>query len=530
MKSRLFLPLVLMIASMSIWSCSSGSKSDEPEVIGVTPVKGEWVAAVDYIGALSKGGESWTFQWSATENPDMFGLASNQTAVVSIDNWRDEFAVYASGCKINGYYRVTAIEKFAGRTDEILYITLRIDRIGLYPEPEPALPTEEEYSLIAGTISINTGGAPIVSKEDYVTATISLSHDNSDWNIDEAKAGIRGRGNSTWLWYPKKSYRIKFDKKQSLLGLPKAKSWVLLAEYRDPTDLMNAYVFELGQLMGLPYTNHNRYVELVLNGEPQGLYHLTEQVQQNENRVNIDELGGYLIQLDADDGPDLAPDATDNFWSAHYRMPVCVKNPDEPSASTLEEVKASLGELEKAIASGNLSEIEKLLDVESMINFLIVQELIYNVELDAPRSMYMHKDIGGDKWHMGPLWDFDAGFDFDWSNMQTSHNYFSSYRELVMGTKPATHAGTSYRIPGFFSDLFKISGFVSRYKARWAEVKALHEQAWAKAYSYYEKNAQIWHADAQMWPIGKTPGAEITKMQTWLANRIIYLDTVVAGY
>jgi len=383
----------------------------------------------------------------------------------------------------------------------------------------------------AGQIVINTaGGAAITSKEDYVEATISMNHTYPDWNLDEVTAGIRGRGNSTWLWYPKKPYRIKFNKKQSLMGLPKAKSWVLLAEYRDPTNLMNAFVFELGNLMGLPFTNHNRYVELVLNGKSQGLYHLTEQVQQGDNRVNIDEAGGYLIQLDADDGPGLAPDATDNFWSAGYRMPVCVKNPDEPTPAILEEIKASLGELETAIAASNLAEVEKLLDVESMIDFLIIQELVYNVELDAPRSMYLHKDIGGDKWHMGPLWDFDAGFDFDWNNMTTSHNYFASYRELVLGTRPATHTGTQYRVPGFFSDMFKMSEFVTRYKARWAEVKELEPLAWENTVKFYTANSQLWYDDSKMWPTGKSYATEISSMNHWLDNRVKYLDTVVAGY
>ncbi len=514
----------------SLASCSS---SDEPEQSkgGITSVKGEWVSATDYIGTLQQVDGTWQFIWSDSENPGQFDLASNQTAEVTFYNWRDEFEEYASGCKITGYYRTTAIETFSGNDDEKLYITFQVTQMGPYPEPDPALPTDEEYSLIAGTLYVYTdGGASITSKDTYVNATISLTHDNEAWNLDQVTGGIRGRGNSTWLWYPKKPYRIKFDKKQSMMGLPKAKSWVLLAEYRDPTDLMNTYVFELGQLMGMPYTNHNRYVELILNGKTQGLYHLTEQVQQHEHRVNIDEESGYLIQLDTDDGPDLSPDATDNFWSEHYRMPVCVKNPDEPSATTLSEVKASLGKLEKLIAAGNFEAIEEELDVASMIDFLIVQELIYNVELDSPRSMYMHKDIDGDKWHMGPLWDFDAGFDFDWNNMTTSHNYFSSYRELVMGTKPATHAGTSYRIPGFFSDLFKISEFVSRYKSRWDEVKALHEQAWENSYRYYDTNASLWHDDVELWPIGKTPGSEINKMRTWLANRIEYLDTVIAGY
>lgn len=397
------------------------------------------------------------------------------------------------------------------------------------PEPsEPDPKFDDKY--YAGQIFINTENeAQITSKEDYVNATISMTHGNAEWCFSDAVAGIRGRGNSTWLWYPKKPYRVKFDKKQAMLGLDAAKSWVLLAEYRDPTDLMNAFVFELGTLMGLPYTNHNRYVSLTLNGKPQGLYHLTEQVQQNKVRVNVDETKGYLIQLDRDDGPELAPDATDNFWSSYYRMPVCVKNPDEPTVAMLDEIRTSLGELESAIAASDYDRVESLLDVASMIDFIMVQEIIYNVELDAPRSMYMHKDVGG-KWTMGPLWDFDAGFDFDWNNMQQSHDYFASYKELVLGTDPATHAGSQYRVPGFFSDLFKMKNFVSAYKQRWKEVRPMVDQAMTEAVKYYNANKELWASDIAQWPIGKNPEIQIGMMKSWLSNRMVYLDNIVASY
>lgn len=460
-------------------------------------------------------------RWSIlTTDYTLDGVKTNAEAILIITN-RDKLGYIEPG-QVEFTGKVTSSSRAVEMNIEVSSLT------PIYVEPEPE-PIDE--SLLAGRIVIETeGGAPIVSKEDYVKATFTVSHANEDWNIESVTGGIRSRGNSTWLWYPKKPYRIKFDKKQTVMGLAKAKSWVLLAEYRDPTSIMNAYVFELGNLLGLPYTNHNRYVELELNGEPQGLYHLTEQVQQNENRVNIDEKGGYLIQLDRDDGPELAPDATDNFWSAVYFMPVCVKNPDEPTPAILDEVKASLAELETAIASGNMNEVEKLLDVKSMIDFLIIQELIYNVELDAPRSMYMHKDIGNDTWHMGPLWDFDAGFDFDWSNMTQSHNYFASYTELVLGTKPATHGGTQYNVPGFFSDLFKMHPFVTRYKARWKEVKALEDQAWANTYRHYAANKALWEKDAVMWPVGKTPATEIDRMQRWLHNRFAHLDKIVANY
>lgn len=424
-------------------------------------------------------------------------------------------------------------------SDDILdnEIVLPVENTG-QEEPKDTVISEDpqetdllyDVKYYVGELSIVTeNGASITSKDNYVNATISMKHVNGEWEFSDKAAGIRGRGNSTWLWYPKKPYRIKFDKKQEMLGLTEAKSWVLLAEYRDPTSLMNAFVFELGQLMGMPYTNHNRYVMLTLNGKEQGLYHLTEQVQQNKARVNIDEKNGYLIQLDADDGPSLSPNATDNFWSEYYKMPVCVKNPDEPTVEVIQAVKKSLGELENAIAISDYQEVQSLLNVDSMIDFVMIQELIYNVELDAPRSMYMYKDIDG-IWTMGPLWDFDAGFDFDWNNMERSHNYFSSFKELVLGTNPVSHEGTNYSVPGFFSDLFKMKEFASAYKKRWKEVRPLVATAMDEAEIFYLANTDSWDKDSELWPIGKQPSTQISSMRNWLNNRCVYLENIIMSY
>lgn len=400
------------------------------------------------------------------------------------------------------------------------------------PEPEPGDDIEPEFGFefYAGKMDINTaGGVKISSKEDYVDCSISIDHINSKWNLDNVEAEIRGRGNSSWKWYDKKPYRIKFKKKQSVLGLDEAKSWVLLAEYRDPTDLMNTFVFELGQLAGMPFTNHNRYVEVNLNGEYIGLYHVTEQVQQNKARVNIDEKEGYLLNLDADDGPDLAPNATDNFWSSVYYMPVCIKNPENLDNNIISAVKSDLSSLERAIYNFKWETIEDLLDVKSMADFLIIQELVYNVELDAPRSMYIHKNPDS-KWTMGPLWDFDAGFDFDWGTMYTGHNFFSNYRELVLGTNPFTHAGTQYRVPGFFSDLFYNSEFIEIYRERWNEISCLVPTAWDTSYTYFLANKDAFSREAQRWKIDKKYDVEIERMHSWILNRIEYLNTIISNY
>lgn len=399
------------------------------------------------------------------------------------------------------------------------------------PEPEPGpepQPSGEADPYVAGRLTIVTdGGAAITSKSEYVGCTVALDHDCTDWCFDAVPAGIRGRGNSSWEWYPKKPYRIKFDSKQEMLGLGKAKSWVLLAEYRDPTDLMNTFVFELAGLMGMPFTNHNRYVEVTLNGDYIGLYHLTEQVQQNKHRVNSDEAAGLLIELDRDDGPELAPaGAADNFWSEVYNLPVCVKNP-EPA--DLPDVKSEFAELERAISDLDWSAVGRLMDVGSFIDFLIVQELVYNVELDAPRSMFMHRDVGG-KWTMGPLWDFDAGFDFDWATMTTGHTYFANYRELVMGTDPANRTGASYRPSRFFINLFNIPEFTAAYKERWNQVRDMVTPAWEATRLYYTTNSDAWDREATRWRIDKDYAGEITRMETWLRNRTTFLSGIIASY
>lgn len=377
-------------------------------------------------------------------------------------------------------------------------------------------------------IEINTSGSQaITSKEEYIDCKVDVKSDYEDWCYS-GDAQIRGRGNSSWYWYDKKPYRIKLKKKASILGMPEGKSWVLLADFRDPTHLMNTYVFTLGKMMGLKYTNDIRYAQVTLNGENLGMYIITEQVQQGKGRVNIDEDNGYLISLDADDGPYLSPEATDNFWSEVYEMPVCVKNPDDVEASKLQEIKYDLADLEYAILEGDYEKIKSLLDIQSMIDYMMIQEFVYNVELDAPRSMYMYKDIDGDIWHMGPLWDFDAAFDFDWSNMYTGHDYFESYKELVLGTDPKWHWGTIYQVPAFFSDLFFIDEFVKDYKNRWLQTKSLTEAAWYETLQYVDDD--LYQLNSEIWPIGKDYRKEIERMGTWLKNRANYMNDIILNY
>lgn len=387
---------------------------------------------------------------------------------------------------------------------------------------------KNEYKVFAMNITTD-GGAPIDSKDEYVGCYVSIDG-KGEFKDYSGTARIRGRGNSTWLWYDKKSYRLKLDVKDKVLGLKKNRDWVLLANYRDATDLMNTFGFETARWMGMPFTNNTRYVEVFLNGDYIGLYQLTEQIEVGGHRVDIDEENGVLLSFDLDDGPGLSPDATDNFYSEVYGMPMCVKNPDDPTAEQIAQIQSDFAVLENAVKAKDFALVDSLLDVESFISMLQLQEYLYNVDFTAPRSVYMFRDVDG-KYTMGPVWDWDAGYDFDWNQMETSHNFFASYQELIFGRAPYRQNG-NYGLPRFFTDMFDNYEFVTLYKERWAERSdSIFVRNW-NAVRKYQLQLQkgAYSRDSERWPIGKNPQTEISAMNSWLRNRKAYMDEVVASY
>ena len=420
------------------------------------------------------------------------------------------------------------LELTAGQT--VPFTIAQIDSLTF--EDEPLVETKNPYKVFPLYLT-TADGTDITSRDSYKPCHVAIGAQGSFSNFS-ATAGVRGRGNSSFLWYDKKPLRLKLDEKHKVLGLAKAKSWVLLANYRDVTDLMNTFVFEMGHALGLPYTNHTRYVELFVNGDYRGIYQLTEQVQQNKNRVDVSDERGILLSLDVDDGPAESPAANDNFWSEVYKMPACVKYPDEEhfTKNTVDSVRTVFAELEQAIKSKDYARVEQLLDIPSFIKYLQIQEFIYNVELSAPRSIFLHKD-GDGKWVMGPLWDFDAGYDFDWSTMTTGHNYFASFTKTVMGTNPLKRNGNYNYVPQFFTDLFGCKEFVAAYKAQWAASKdTIVTHAWNECMKYVAemKSSGTVDREAKRWPIrGKNFDEEVEKMRQWLNNRLIHMSYIIAA-
>ena len=135
--------------------------------------------------------------------------------------------------------------------------------------------------------------ADITSKDEYIKATVSISRCEDKYIRDSLSANIRARGNSTFV-PDKKPFRIKFDEKQSLLGLNgerHMKNWVLLADYFDGSMLRTYATFKFAKVLleGKYYSSDCTPVEVHLNGKYHGVYLLCEQTEINPNRIGIYE-------------------------------------------------------------------------------------------------------------------------------------------------------------------------------------------------------------------------------------------------
>lgn len=128
----------------------------------------------------------------------------------------------------------------------------------------------------------------------YEKCGITLTDTDGSVLLDNVGAKVKVRGNWTTS-YPKKPLRIKFDEKQSMVGLnggAEQKNWVLLASYKDLSLLRDQTALMLADgLLGADglYSSDCRQVEVFVNNEYRGVYLLAEQQQTGRSRVNVTE-------------------------------------------------------------------------------------------------------------------------------------------------------------------------------------------------------------------------------------------------
>lgn len=372
-------------------------------------------------------------------------------------------------------------------------------------------------------------------------------------NHYDGKIGIEYRGSSSLL-FPKKSY--SFETRNSLgnnmdvalLGMPPECDWVLDASFPDKTQMRNTLTYRLFTGMG-HYASRSRYVELMLNGQYQGIYSLTEKVKRGRGRVNISKLtetdvdgvnltGGYIIKIDRLKGGEVG-------WSSNYKS----NNTGDsavffqyyyPKADSIHPdqkgyIRDYINEFEQVLMSPGFADpnigYRKYINVPSFIDYFLITEASKNV--DGYRlSQYIHKDKD-DKLVCGPVWDYDIS----WGNASVNEgNIAASWRYQGMAAE--------YFSPVWWKRFMKDPLFVDELSCRYKQLRANVLNANA-VNSFIDSNV-VYLGEAQQrnfkqWPIlgenvwinpapvPSTYAEEVAALKNWVSARLSWMDANMQG-
>lgn len=138
--------------------------------------------------------------------------------------------------------------------------------------------------------SVNTSS----NKTGSETGTIMVVDADGTINYNGTLEKINGRGNGTWdtskePYKYKMPYNIKLAVSTSLMGLPKAKKWCLLANVMDETLIKNQLTYDFADYIGVKYQPRCKPVDVYINHQYYGSYQLSEKVEIKSNRINVND-------------------------------------------------------------------------------------------------------------------------------------------------------------------------------------------------------------------------------------------------
>lgn len=401
-------------------------------------------------------------------------------------------------------------------------------------------------------------------KKNKATGRMVMIKENGETVYNGALTQIKGRGNSTWKEV-KKPYQIKTEIKTDLLETGNSenasKTWVLLANYLDPSLLNNSFALNLGKEMGMKTNIENTYVDLYYDGEYRGSYLLSEKVEVGSGRVDIESLedkntaanesiviedlpintdttasgafytycdgmtspeditGGYLIEMDY---KDRAEEEICYFRTSRGQY-VVVKSPEYASKEEMDYIASLYQEYEDAVYNGGINPVtgkaySDYVDAESIACYYIVNELSKSRDFFGS-SAYLYKNAGEDRMYMGPLWDYDLGFGKSRyeNNEEEPVQGMSVYRE-EMGIKLFQIKDFKMLINDLYSS--KFYPYLTEY-FKDAESGNYSVKEYVSVSAKY--NALMWHSD-------KDWETEAGKFESFITQRAEYLKTLFNYY
>lgn len=363
-------------------------------------------------------------------------------------------------------------------------------------------------------------------KEHEIECFIQVVSQNGKSLLSDS-ATIRERGNYSRN-FPKKPYRIRFAHKQFVAGSPaKAKKWCLINNYGDKTLMRNLLGFQISKTVGLPYTPYCTCVDVMLNGEYKGCYHLADQIEIYKGRVDIKEMentdnegealtGGYLFEADG-----YAGNEPGNTFTSASGIPITIKSPkmDDISIQQRSYIENYFNLLE--------ADWQQYLDLETFLKYFIIGELCGNT--DAYWSTFMYKNRGDKFIYTGPVWDFDIAFENDNRvyPINTKPDYLYHYSVYQAGTirnfvdKILSNASAKEQLKTQYASARnnglsaeQIGNYLDEQEAWLQQSQRLNFIRWPIMNQYVHINPHLWGSYE----------AEVDHVRTFIKERFAWMD------
>ncbi len=374
------------------------------------------------------------------------------------------------------------------------------------------------------------------------------------------RSGIELRGSSSQS-FPKKSYGFEswdnFNNSidTSFLGMPSESDWILNANYTDKSFVRNVMAYQVWHNMG-NYSTRYHFVELVLNGQYQGIYIFSEKIKRNSNRVDIAKLkpdqntgdvltGGYIFKIDKQTGSggsgwtsSYAPSASPNGQTIFFQY----EYPKETDITTQQKsyIQSDVYDFETSLKTQEFVDttngFRKYAVESTFIDYFLVNELSKNV--DGYRlSTFLNKerDSKGGKLRMGPVWDYDIAW----------HNADYCGGDVTSGWAYQFPCPDDYwQVPFWWSRLLQDPLYKSHLKCRWLYLRQnVLSNAWFDNYidsisgqlmEAQVRNFTTWpilgiYVWPNPWPYATTYQGEVDGLKTWMHNRLTWLDANMPG-
>ena len=380
-----------------------------------------------------------------------------------------------------------------------------------------------DYATSVPSIHINIdNGEMVSSKEYYLNAHITFEGNGvwDDYDFEDS-VKIKGRGNSSWssYAYAKNPYRLKFEESQKPFGMKKGKNWNLIPQAQRGSLMTNPVAHKIARMVGMQTANDVVPVELYMNGEYRGSYYFTQKVGMANNSVDFDdESRAVLFELDTyyESG---------QFDSYSYGLPVNIKDPEFGEDETLldyYDIKDEFNRFETAVY--NNANYERFVDMDMLVRYMLVNDLVLNTELGHPKSTFLSREDMG---HMSRRYVFGPAWDFDWA-----YGYEGSSSYCVSGETRDLFSYVNGVGASFYSDILRSSEWVQyRYSQLWEEFMDKHlDELIDFVDDYYAYARSSFVNNSSKWGDGSNYDSNVANMKSWLAQRAHYIKNSLTPY